>query len=296
MSAQAPQVSVIVPAPCAERTLELCLAGLRSQSFTEFETIVVEPQTRLGPGAARNLGARRARGDTIVFLDADCRPDRQWLERLIASQDGGRRIAGGAIAGAVVDHRGRPREPGGWFARGVHLCKFAAWVDGGDAGARDQLPTANLCLDRSTWERVGPFADGWCEDTDLSWRARQRGIELHFEPSARVTHYHLPGPARFWRERVERGRAFAGVRQRAGPRSAVHSLLRLAAFPLVAPVMTARALREARRAGQLGDALSVSPVVFAGHLGWSLGEALANARALTARSRARSDGHRRVRP
>jgi GT2 family glycosyltransferase len=280
---------VVIPAPRARETLPLCLAGLESQTFDDFETIVVEPRTRLRPGPARNLGAERARGETIVFLDADCRPDPRWLESLLDARVAGPGMVGGAIAGAFLDRRGRAREPGGWFARGVHMCKFASWVAGGPAGARDQLPTANLCVDRSTWETLGPFIDDWCEDTDLSWRARDRGIALHFEPPALVTHFHRTGPVGFWRERVQRGRAFAALRSRARGWSRPSLAVRVLAFPLVAPIMTFRTLRDARRAGRLAEALWISPVIFAGHAGWSYGEACVYARMIARAAGARSE-------
>src|SRR5438270_10118055 len=34
----------------------------------------------LGVGGARNLGARHARGDHVVFMDAHCRVPAHWLE------------------------------------------------------------------------------------------------------------------------------------------------------------------------------------------------------------------------
>jgi GT2 family glycosyltransferase len=318
VNAPHPRASVIVPAHRSEATLPLCLEGLAAQTFQDFETIVVgaspddpgarpassqfgwtavEPQASLSAGAARNLGAEMARGETIVFLDADCRPEPHWLERLLAAHDAGHQIVGGAIAGAFLHRGGRARVPGGWFARAVHLCKFPFWVAGGPPGERDQLPTANLSLDRSTWDSVGPFTvHGWCEDTELSWRARGAGLRLHFEPPALVTHYHRSGPDDFWRERVQRGRAFAAVRRRFNGGSRASLLVRLAGFPLVAPIMTARALRHAHRVGRLREALWLSPLVFGGYLGWSVGEAFANARMMGVSLRPRSVKQSRVVP
>jgi cellulose synthase/poly-beta-1,6-N-acetylglucosamine synthase-like glycosyltransferase len=89
-----PRISVIVPAYNNPDVLGHCLAALRtaasSDEETDAEIIVVDdastqdiasvagPGIRLlrltknaGPGAARNYGARHARGDVLLFVDAD---------------------------------------------------------------------------------------------------------------------------------------------------------------------------------------------------------------------------------
>ena len=91
MEPSAALISVIIPVKNGERELERCLAALRSSTYSEYECIVVSdgstdgstavaerhgcrvlrlPESR-GPAAARNLGAREARGDVLFFIDAD---------------------------------------------------------------------------------------------------------------------------------------------------------------------------------------------------------------------------------
>jgi len=66
-----PTFAVIVPAYRAERTLPATLASLDAQTRTPDEVIVVDDHAGRGPGWARNEGARRARSDWLVLLDAD---------------------------------------------------------------------------------------------------------------------------------------------------------------------------------------------------------------------------------
>ena len=83
------RVSVVVPAREVDQALELCLENLTRTSPAPGETIVVLDgcpdrdlaarfgvrvvalPVRRGPAAARNAGARHARGDVLLFVDAD---------------------------------------------------------------------------------------------------------------------------------------------------------------------------------------------------------------------------------
>ncbi len=92
--------SVVVPAYNEELWIRKPLEALQKQSFDDFEVIVVvggndntfdvakeytkkvyrEPPGTKGPAAARNYGAKKARGEIVAFIDADTLPNPRWLE------------------------------------------------------------------------------------------------------------------------------------------------------------------------------------------------------------------------
>ena len=293
---EGPRVSVIVPAYNSEGTIAATLDALAGQTFTDFETVVVDSspgeatarlmadrfpgvvfhhsRDRLLPHAARNRGVELARGEVLVFTDPDCVARPEWLKRLVAAHDQGHQVVGGAIE----------IEQDGWATTGIHLSKFSAWIGGGHAGTRADLATANVLWSRPVLTQYGPFpAETWCGDTEVSWRARAAGIELRFEPDAVVSHTHDTGLRTAWRERNVRGEDFARMRIRVERWSRARAAAHLLSVPVVPALLLGRAFGYARRSGRLGEAVLSAPVQLLAYAGWSLGEGRASARALIRR-------------
>ena len=66
-----PTVTAIVPATNRPGTLERCRTAIEAAEQGPDEVLVVEEPALAGPAVARNLGARRAAGEVLVFVDAD---------------------------------------------------------------------------------------------------------------------------------------------------------------------------------------------------------------------------------
>src|SRR3990167_165993 len=94
-----PQISIIIPAYNEAKYIGTCLSSLQGQNLKTKEIIVVDDgstddtlkvvnslkilhQNHRGAGAARNLGAKHAIGDILVFVDADMEFSPQFLEHL----------------------------------------------------------------------------------------------------------------------------------------------------------------------------------------------------------------------
>lgn len=106
------KVSVVIPVYNEADVIAACLKSLGEQTYEDFEIILVDdgstddsvrivrnskfhprsgrsfPNSKLfrqkhkGPGAARNLGAKKAGGDILVFVDADMTFDKDFIGNL----------------------------------------------------------------------------------------------------------------------------------------------------------------------------------------------------------------------
>ena len=91
-------ISIIIPTYNENKDIDNCLESLAKQSYKDIEVIVVDDgstdgtpkniitlrQDHKGPGTARNLGAKNANGEILVFVDADMTFDKDFVKNLIA--------------------------------------------------------------------------------------------------------------------------------------------------------------------------------------------------------------------
>ena len=102
MVSSMPLISIIIPSYNEEDWLPDLLKCLKKQTFQDFEIIVADngstDKTRFLaksygatvtngglPGAGRNIGAQRAKGEILFFIDADVKLPRDFLEKSVES-------------------------------------------------------------------------------------------------------------------------------------------------------------------------------------------------------------------
>ncbi len=295
------RVSVVLPAYYSYSTLPQCLDALRSQTFQDFEVIVVNsspecvtaevikayPEVhfvqsgqRLLPHAARNAGVTIATGEVLVFSDPDCMAADDWLERLVLDTE--RSTPSAAVLGGAMD-----LDQASWLSTGIHLTKFHRLLPRLKPGERWILPTANVAYPRTVWDAVGPFeGDVFCGDAILGWRAAAAGFDLHFKSDAVVRHRHSESLRVFLAQRLGRGQEFLESRlshQERWPAWRLAASLALA--PLLGLWVTLRAGRDAVEARWLIRYLHTLPIQLLGHCAWSLGESVTAAKHLFGRKR-----------
>lgn len=218
-------VSVVVPLygrdPVSPTWLEAMERALRDQDaellvvdngpFPGVERLELSAPTRLvrcatpGAYAARNVGARHARGHWLVFTDADCLPQPGWLQALVGNASS----ADGLRAGAVqVRANGAPPNP--WerydVVRGIPQEHYVA---------RGYAVTANLAMPAALLSALGGFDEQRFSggDAELCRQAVAAGYPLVYVPEAVVEH-----PARdSWRALATKARRLKGGQLKVGP-------------------------------------------------------------------------------
>jgi glycosyltransferase involved in cell wall biosynthesis len=219
------QVTVVVPARNAQRTLPDCLRALASQTLPadQYEVIVVvdrasrdgsgalagEAGVRVltsaasGPAAARNAGIAAARTDWVAFTDADCIPSRPWLAQLLKTAAGLEGPEPLGAAGSTLGYHSTSA-PARYvdLTGGLHADRHLAherypWA-----------PTANVMYRRAALEAVGGFDARFrtYEGCDLHTRLlRQVGGAFGFSPGAVVLHHHRGTWRAYWRQQLGYG-------------------------------------------------------------------------------------------
>ena len=151
-------------------------------------TRLVRLAVSLGPGAARNAGAARARTDLIAFVDADCVVTPGWLGPLRWQlRVGDVAIVAPRVVAAPARSAGTGAALIGRYER------FRSPLDLGDEpgpvgpGRRiGYLPSAAMLVRADDVARLGGFDESLRvgEDVDLVWRATEAGLRVRYERAA----------------------------------------------------------------------------------------------------------------
>lgn len=154
-----------------DRTLEI------AESFQDRLNLRVLQKTNVRISALRNLGARAAAGNILVFLDADCLALEDWLDRIfeLAREHG---------AGVLGAHYLLP-DDSTWVGKTWHRYQEAP-----KSGEVSHVPAGDLIMRREDFLRLGGFDETiqTNEDYELCERARANGMTVRAAPEIGVVH------------------------------------------------------------------------------------------------------------
>ena len=179
-------------------------------------TVLRHDQTR-GPAAARNTGWRAATTDFVAFLDADCRPEPGWLDRLLP-HFGDPKVA--AVAPRILT-RTAPTLP-------TPLARYEEARPTLDRGEREAIvrprspvpfvPTAALVVRTAALEELNGFDETFRfgEDVDLVWRLSAAGHTVRYDPTVTVTHPSRTTATAWLRQRFDYGTSAAPLARKHG--------------------------------------------------------------------------------
>ena len=209
-------ISVIVPALNEEKYLAYCLESFANQSYGDYEVIVVDGgssdktvevakefadkviiDSKRPVGAARNAGARIARGDVLAFIDADTVACPSWVETIIQSFNHNRLIG---VTGPTLPLDGHMFDRLVYKAATHYLQRALVFVN------MPHVPGFNCAYDKQAFFRAGGFDESnvLSEDTRLSLKLRKLGVVafnkrmLAYTSTRRIKKYGYPYMATFY--------------------------------------------------------------------------------------------------
>jgi GT2 family glycosyltransferase len=153
------ELIVVHDNPDSDPTEELLRAHPLARSVLRHHRLPVGTGS---PARQRNVGWRDARAPFVAFTDDDCRPQPEWLERMLAAAE--------AAPGAIVQGRTMPDPAEALVLKAPRVRTLDV-----DPPVRE-APTCNVLYSREALERVGGFDVRFPgpagEDTDLAERVR----------------------------------------------------------------------------------------------------------------------------
>lgn len=213
-----PQVSVIISAKNEAERFVSCLASLAKQkakfpfevhfvdngstdgtyskarkwiAAEKLKNFYVWRERKPGSPSARNYGARRARGQVLLFTDADCELHPNWLQEMAKPLLEPAHYPLAAVGGKTIS-RFKREKPNLWekyldqlfdFWETDRLSVFPAFLP--------WAPTCNLAVKAEVFKALGGFDENWksaAYDVDLCWRLILCGFTLGYAPKAEAHH------------------------------------------------------------------------------------------------------------
>lgn len=229
-AAYSPFVSVLVPAYNEERTIAQSLASILTSDYPQFELIVVndgstdgteaavqalraDPRLRYfakpngGKASALNLGLAQARGEVVVFTDADSQFEPHTIANGVAY------LADPAVA--AVSGNDTVLHPRGLMQKmlvitshiGTGFVRRALSM----LGVLQIIP-GNLGLVRTeTLRALGGFREVWGEDLEITLRLHRTGERVVYGAATRVLAECPHTIAGLWKQRVRWLRSYIKV-------------------------------------------------------------------------------------
>jgi GT2 family glycosyltransferase len=180
---------VVLVDDCSDVPLADALSEIGEQPFT---LRLLRTTTNSGPATARNVGWQSTAAPLLAFIDDDCTPEPEWLERGLAAMEADPKV-GVMQARTVPPH-------------GVSLYgRDDWWVWRVVEQAEPEFMACNIFYRREAFETTGGFDEEigwWGEDTSAGWRVLDAGWQRGYCNDAVVSH---PVERRGWRFFVRNG-------------------------------------------------------------------------------------------
>jgi lipopolysaccharide/colanic/teichoic acid biosynthesis glycosyltransferase len=159
-------------------------------------TTIVQPHA--GAATARNRGAAAARGDLLLFTDADCAPVEGWIEAIVAP------FSDPEVAGAKGTYLSRQRSIVARFTQLEYEDRYDRMLG---SERIDFIDTYSAAYRRDIFLANDGFDSRFLinEDQEFAFRLAEKGYKLVFAPAAQVYHQHNRTLAQYIRRKFKIG-------------------------------------------------------------------------------------------
>lgn len=169
--------------------------NMENNEWQEDGRVTILESGRVGPADKRDLGAQRASGDILVFLDDDSYPEPDIL--VVASKhfNDSEVVAVGGPGVTPLNDSFWQRVSGAVFLSNFTGGSPERYVSVGKSKQMDDWPSVNLMVRKSVFLSVGGFdCQYWPgEDTRLCLKLKETGKKLIYEPNMVVWHHRRAG-------------------------------------------------------------------------------------------------------
>ncbi|MBR6936798.1 MAG: glycosyltransferase [Prevotella sp.] len=238
--------SIVIPVYNRPDEVDELLSSLLSQSFQDFEVIVVEDGSKItcrevcdkytgklclsyfmkpnsGPGQSRNYGAERANGEYLLILDSDVVLPKDYLQ---AIEDELNTLPCEAFGGPDASHPSFTP-----VQKAISYSMTSFFTTGGIRGGKAKLDkfyprSFNMGIRRDVYQTLGGFSKmRFGEDIDFSYRICEAGYKPRLFPKAWVWHKRRTDFRKFFRQVFNSGIARINLEKRhPGTMKLVHML------------------------------------------------------------------------
>jgi len=232
------KVSIIVPVYNEEKQISTCVESLLSVDYPKslYEIIVVldgctdstyevlkkfETKIKIivleknhGPSEARNIGAKKSKGEIILFTDSDCTADKNWIKETVRAF---KMINIECIAGKTNNNF----KCDTFFEKYLYTSKsilfdFHFYKDDKIDVIDKAMPACNLSFKKDIFLKIGGFKKEYLfgEDDEICIRLLDSGYHIGYAPNALVINScnkHISSFNYFLKKRIKYGIGWAWI-------------------------------------------------------------------------------------
>jgi GT2 family glycosyltransferase len=216
--------SIVIPTFNKLELTEKCLSSIFSNTKGEYEVIVIDNSSKdktqnflekekritavlnkenLGFSKANNIGAKKAKGDLLIFLNNDTEVQKGWLEAISRIFEEETKV--GAVGVKLLFPDGTIQHAGLAFSED-NIPRHLYYRDKADLPRVNKqrefkaVTAACIAIPKKVFKEVGGFDERYInglEDVDLCLRIKEAGYRIVYQPKSVVIHHESVSPGRF---------------------------------------------------------------------------------------------------